>query len=132
MKLESLLEKTYNEKYQDFKQCEKDWESDSSLTEASLKGLIASTRDFLEQFHPEQDILEYDWETAVKNLNDGMVIRTLFQFVRLKNKLSKCPLCGSSFDEDTYHYSISRRDNETKICYRCGMGEAFSDFTKSR
>lgn len=38
-----------------------------------------------------------------------------------------CPICG----EDYYKQpAISRKDNKTKICSNCGIGEAFMDFAK--
>ena len=36
-----------------------------------------------------------------------------------------CPICGKDYDK---HPAISRKDNKTKICPDCGVGEAFIDF----
>lgn len=36
-----------------------------------------------------------------------------------------CPICGQDYEE---HPAISRKDNKTKICPNCGVGEAFLDF----
>lgn len=36
-----------------------------------------------------------------------------------------CPICGKDYSE---HLSISRKDNKSKICPRCGTGEALMDF----
>ena len=35
-----------------------------------------------------------------------------------------CPVCGSRYKE---HPALSRRDNGTEICSRCGMREALTD-----
>lgn len=40
-----------------------------------------------------------------------------------------CPLCGKDYDG---HPAISRKDNKTKICSHCGIGEAFIDFIKNQ
>ena len=39
-----------------------------------------------------------------------------------------CPFCGREYNE---HPAISRADNKTEICPRCGMNEAVSDFLNS-
>lgn len=36
-----------------------------------------------------------------------------------------CPICGNEYTE---HPAISRKDNETEICPRCGTNEAVEDF----
>lgn len=36
-----------------------------------------------------------------------------------------CPICGNEYTE---HPAISRKDNETEICPKCGMIEAIDDF----
>lgn len=36
-----------------------------------------------------------------------------------------CPICGIGFSE---HPAISRKDNKTEICPRCGMKEALDDW----
>ena len=36
-----------------------------------------------------------------------------------------CPICGEDYSE---HPAISRKDNKSKICPRCGTGEALMDF----
>jgi len=40
-----------------------------------------------------------------------------------------CPLCGKDYDG---HPAISRKDNKTKICSHCGIGESFIDFIKNQ
>ena len=35
-----------------------------------------------------------------------------------------CPICGREYDE---HPALSRVDNETYICARCGSAEALCD-----
>ena len=36
-----------------------------------------------------------------------------------------CPYCGKDYSE---HPAISRKDNKTRICPTCGIGEAFVSF----
>lgn len=36
-----------------------------------------------------------------------------------------CPICSKDYSE---HPAISRRDNKTEICSKCGTQEAFMDF----
>lgn len=36
-----------------------------------------------------------------------------------------CPICNEIYDG---YPAISRKDNKTKICPNCGVGEAFLDF----
>lgn len=36
-----------------------------------------------------------------------------------------CPICGEDYSE---HPAISRKDNKTEICPRCGTGEALMNF----
>ncbi len=42
-----------------------------------------------------------------------------------EKKWKKCPRCGKKYN--TYP-AISRKDNETKICPKCGNEEALLDF----
>ena len=42
-----------------------------------------------------------------------------------KNK--KCPLCKRPIEG---HPAISRKDNKTEICSRCGQKEALEDFMR--
>ena len=40
-----------------------------------------------------------------------------------------CPVCGNEYTE---HSALSRRDNITEICPRCGQKEALEDFINSK
>lgn len=40
-----------------------------------------------------------------------------------------CPLCGNEYTE---HPAISRKDNVTEICPKCGTKEALEDFLADR
>lgn len=42
--------------------------------------------------------------------------------------MKKCPICGGCYKN---HPAISRRDNCTEICPRCGVLEALEDFGMS-
>lgn len=47
------------------------------------------------------------------------------EFENVSNNIFKiypvCPICGEDYDG---HPAISRKDNKTKICPNCGIGEA--------
>lgn len=45
--------------------------------------------------------------------------------LNLIGNAQKCPICGEHYNG---HPAISRKDNKTKICPNCGVGEAFLDF----
>ena len=38
----------------------------------------------------------------------------------------ECPICKRKYGRTTW--SISRKDNKTEICCRCGLIEAFQDY----
>ena len=40
-----------------------------------------------------------------------------------------CPICGEDYDD---YPAISRKDNKTKICPNCGIGEAVMDYIESK
>lgn len=40
-----------------------------------------------------------------------------------------CPKCHGLM---SYHPAISRKDNQTKICTRCGIKEALADFERNK
>ena len=42
-----------------------------------------------------------------------------------QGKRPVCPICGEDYSE---HPAISRKDNKSKICPKCGTGEALMDF----
>ena len=48
--------------------------------------------------------------------------------------MNECPQCGGSIPNDkqpgAYPGAISRMDNKTEICSKCGMREAMEDFAK--
>ncbi len=43
--------------------------------------------------------------------------------------MKKCPTCGKEFER---LLALSRRDNRTMICDRCGMMEALEDYGEYR
>ena len=43
--------------------------------------------------------------------------------------MKKCPICGEKYER---LLALSRRDNTTMICDRCGMMEALDDYGKYR
>lgn len=46
----------------------------------------------------------------------------------MKNKV-KCPNCGRII---TDRGALSRKDNKTTVCSKCGLKEAISDYLNSR
>jgi ribosomal protein S27AE len=47
--------------------------------------------------------------------------------------MNKCPRCGEmTMDPQGVKVSLSRRDNKTSVCNRCGEDEAFYDFFLQR
>jgi len=51
------------------------------------------------------------------------------RLVRNMKDEKKCPTCGS---DDMKYPALSRRDNETKICSKCGTAEALEDFANRK
>lgn len=47
-------------------------------------------------------------------------------------KKSKCKICPKCHKQYTGYPAISRRDNKTEICPRCGQMEALENFWKWR
>ena len=43
----------------------------------------------------------------------------------MKTKTRICPVCGKAYSE---HPAISRKDNKTEICSKCGTIEAVEEF----
>lgn len=43
-------------------------------------------------------------------------------------KIRRCPRCDNSYEG---YAAVSRRDNKTKICGECGLGEALFDWAVS-
>lgn len=43
----------------------------------------------------------------------------------MKNKERKCPICKKTY---TGYPAISRKDNKTEICPKCGQAEAMKEF----
>ena len=43
--------------------------------------------------------------------------------------MKRCPTCGKEYER---LLALSRRDNETRICDRCGIMEALEDYAKIR
>ena len=43
------------------------------------------------------------------------------------NNKRKCPICGQVY---TNYPAISRKDNKTEICSKCGVIEVLSDLEK--
>ena len=43
----------------------------------------------------------------------------------MKTKIRICPICGKEYSD---HPAISRKDNKTEICSKCGTMEAVEEF----
>lgn len=121
MLFEVLYEHDYLRNFSDFKRCEGLWEE---TDETEARKLI--DRAYQISCEVEKKARNYlIWGNALEKLEDGRVLRLPILFIREKNNLKKCPLCGSSIDGVG---AISRRDNETEICDDCGFKEAMEDF----
>lgn len=46
----------------------------------------------------------------------------------MKKETTKCPRCNQNFTE---YPALSRRDNKTEICSKCGQEEAMFDYAHS-
>ena len=44
---------------------------------------------------------------------------------KIARKPQKCPICGEDFKG---YPALSRRDNETEICSKCGIKEAIQQY----
>lgn len=62
-----------------------------------------------------------------ERLLSGEVISFPFGLIKMEG-VEVCPICNKGFAGD--NYSISRRDNNTKICDNCGIREAFIDLNE--
>lgn len=62
----------------------------------------------------------------------GMFTLIILDCARGVEKMRKCSMClKNEFDDNKLSdYSLSRKDNKTKICNPCGMEEAFKDMPK--
>lgn len=120
MMFEFLFESDYLKNFSNFHKCKDLWKD---MDEDKVKNLFSMA--YKLSCETEKEPREYlIWENAIQYLNDGLVIRLPFHFIRLKNDLNKCPLCGCSYKGLG---AISRRDNETEICGNCGTKEAMED-----
>lgn len=76
---------------------------------------------------------EFQVRTCSLNLDDATTYNSYDEALYVIRELELsgfdiypiCPICGEEYEE---HPAISRKDNKTKICPRCGLGEAVIDF----
>lgn len=88
------------------------------------------TRDIILETGDMDHPLElYEDNVALTRLRQGEVISIPCLFFRLANG-DTCPKCGGHFDQSIG--AISRHDNSTHICCRCGEKEAMEDFRKAK
>lgn len=123
MNLEKLGRGYYDEQNQDFTKCEELW---SPIDADKVQRFVKSNQETLTLTRPGEDVSFLDWENVEKALDNGRVIELMMMFVRKQTDLDKCPLCGSSIEEEVG--SLSRRDNQTYICSICGENEARDDY----
>lgn len=75
---------------------------------------------------------DWDVRTCSRTINIATKYKTLEEANKICHSLDKnfkvypvCPKCH----QDYYGYpAISRKDNKTKICDKCGLTEALTDF----
>jgi len=127
-----LSKKVFDKNLQDFRRCEDKWEVKDYITEEFLKKNFGFVVGVLQSTDPNKSIDYYKWEYIKDLLEKGRVVEDPFMLYRVKSDLPRCPLCGGTYNEATHEYSISRRDNKTKICPQCGIDEAFQDLFDER
>lgn len=130
--IELLRLNVFKENFEDFAQCEDKWEN-MEFTDNSidfLKKTFASLRNIIDEMYPGEYYPVYEEEVFLNRLRLGQTVQDMYNIYRVKTDNDKCPYCGCSiFGHD---YSISRRDNSTKICPDCGLREALEDVTDTR
>lgn len=68
----------------------------------------------------------YHSPTRIKIRLIGEETEEYCEQIKLKKKL--CPKCHENYlDQNSSRNALSRRDNKTEICEKCGMTEAFED-----
>lgn len=128
--IEKLSLETLHKNFDDFASCEGQWTQMEDNSIETLKKIFHSLRVVVEQLHPEEYYPVYEEEVFLNKLRLGQTVEDMYNVYRVKTNLEKCPICGSSIFEGTF--AISRRDNETLICSRCGTKEAFEDLSDTR
>lgn len=116
MTYEFLSNEIHQENFGDFERCESKW---TEKDEKEINELLKNRTGLFEKV---------DLKTTIDMLNDGKVISLKIGFIRLKNDMEKCKLCGSELGMP----AVSRRNNKTQICSDCGLKEAVEDINHSR
>lgn len=124
MRFEYLPDKVLKDNFGDFARCEGLWREISE--EEAVTHLSTSYRVTVETGEP-RDFLQPD--KALPLLAQGNNIRLPLMWLRERNDKPKCPLCGDVLPEVP---ALSRADNKTAICSRCGDKEAMEDYLNTR
>ena len=121
-KYEILGEAIFEENMNDFAKCEGLWQE---IGEGKAFSFIKSAYDISVSMNDEREYLKED--RAREILDSGELILLPVFWLREKNDNPKCPICGCSY---TDYPALSRIDNKTHICPKCGTKEAISHFSK--
>lgn len=112
MNFELLTEQKFNKNFGSFEKSEYSWvDIDESVVDLLLYA----------RYKDESESIKID-------MLKGRSIPAIVGYIRLKNDLCKCPLCGSSFEEG--YGALSIVDNETEICSNCGAREQLERYFK--
>lgn len=120
---EILGEQTYINNNEDFFKCEPHW---VEMSENEVFRHIALAKEIADEMNDSRPYLEEN--NAREILDSGELILLPLFFVREKNDNPKCPLCGRSY---TDYPALSRIDNKTHICPKCGTKEALESMGTS-
>lgn len=130
-KIEFLFVKTLEENFGDFSLCENEWKlMEDEIPVEKICESFASVRNIIEKTRKNEFYPYYEDEIIINNLLLGKTIHDMFRIYRIRTDKEKCPLCGSSIFE--HMAALSRRDNKTEICSRCGSKEAVQDMNNIR
>lgn len=124
MRFEYLPDKFLKDNFGNFALCEGLWREMSE--EDAVLHLSQSYKITVETGEP-RDLLQP--EKALPMLAAGNNIRLPLMWLREKNDKLKCPLCGDVLPECP---ALSRIDNKTALCSRCGDKEAIEDYLGTR
>lgn len=102
-------------------------------TEYVLVGYLKDGTKGYYQETQEGEFYGYDLVKLCTHIDEAAHYSSIEEVEKIVNKLHDpilkiypvCPICGEEYDG---HPAISRKDNKSKICSNCGVGEAFMDF----
>lgn len=129
--IERLPLETLKQNFDDFSRCEDKWElMEGENPIEKLKIAFLCLRKVIQYRQDGKYYPYYEDEVFINNLLLGKTIEDMYFVYRIRTDKDKCPLCGNSIFGESY--ALSRRDNKTYICPKCGMKEAIQDMCDTR